>query len=300
MRLALGTVEFGMDYGVAASSGRPSFDDIAAILDAAEDAGVEFLDTAPSYGDAEILLGRLAGDGTRFKVITKAARFDPTASRQTVGEQLEASLSGSLERLRREKIHALMLHGAGDLMGQCGDAVFRSLQAIKATGKVERIGVCLYDPSEAEAVIKHYPVDIVQLPMNVLDQRFLSTGVLSRLSKAGIEVHVRSAFLQGALLSETSALPAHLGPLIPFLENFKDRARQMGLSPLAMALQFLHAQADVSSVLVGVNTITEWRAIVACWRELGTQIADLSDLACPHEVLVSPRRWPELQNGDAA
>ena len=66
MRLALGTVEFGMDYGVAASSGRPSFDDIAAILDAAEDAGVEFLDTAPSYGDAEILLGRLAGDGTRF------------------------------------------------------------------------------------------------------------------------------------------------------------------------------------------------------------------------------------------
>lgn len=300
MRLALGTVEFGMDYGIAAARGRPSFDEIALILDEAEKAGIDILDTAPSYGDAEDLLGQLTADGTRFKVITKATKLDPAASQKTVHERLATGLSLSLARLRRAKIHALMLHGASDLLGRNGDEIYAGLQAIKTSGKVERIGVCLYDPSEADAMLKNFPFDIIQLPMNVLDQRFLSSGVLSRLSDAGIEVHVRSAFLQGALLSDASMLPAYLAPLIPFLDDVHDRARQMGLSLLALALAFLQAQTHISHVLVGVSSLAELRAIVACWRELGAPMPDLSNLACPHEALVSPRRWPELQNGNAA
>lgn len=247
MKLALGTVQFGTNYGAFNQAGRPDEAAVAACLDRAEAAGIDTLDTARAYGTSEEVLGRL-GAAHRFRIVTKVAPLCG-AGADAVLRSVEASLGA----LGIDRIGALMMHEAADLDGPSGDTIWAALARLRDEGVIGQAGVSVYAPETATALAGRYPIGIVQAPFSAFDQRMRSSGALAALKQANVEVHVRSAFLQGFALADPAALPAHLAPWRTLLERFRADAAAVGLSPLQLALAAVQDVPEIDRVVVGVD-----------------------------------------------
>lgn len=285
--LGLGTAQFGMDYGITNTGGRTAESEVARILDRAWDAGCRLLDTAAAYGESEAVLGRLLDDAHPFRIVTKT----PVGMGNGSGPKVGQEFSEQLARLRRRGVYGLLAHRASDLLGPFGAERYRELYALKEAGRVERIGASIYDGAEIDALLERFDLDLVQVPVNVFDQRLLAGGRLSRLKERGIEVHARSAFLQGALLLKPDELPEFLRPLAGPLRNFRRAAEAQGMGPLEAALSFVKNLAAVDVVIVGVTRLAELEQIVAAFA--GKQPFAGADFACSEPRLVNPSLWPQ-------
>ena len=171
MRLGLGTVQFGQDYGISNRHGRPAVDEVAAILRVAADGGVDLLDTAHAYGDAEEILGELAVETAPFRVVTKT----PAARVSAIGDaevgRVRGGFSDSLARLQRTSLFGLLLHRAADLALPGGERLAETLVRLREEGKVAKVGVSVYSPADLDRVIRVFRPDLVQLPFSVLEAR---------------------------------------------------------------------------------------------------------------------------------
>ena len=176
-RLILGTAQFGLSYGISNDSGRVGRDEVAAILSLASAAGVAGLDTAAAYGDSEEVLGSMAASRP-FAITTKTLPVRAsTLSRADVG-RVEEAFRRSLRLLNRPAVDALLVHDADDLLVDGGERLWESLERFRREGVAGRIGVSVYDGAQIAAVTAKYPIDVVQLPINALDQRLLADGSL--------------------------------------------------------------------------------------------------------------------------
>ena len=286
--LGLGTVQFGLPYGVSNNNGKPDEDEVRRVLVAASAVGVQVLDTAPSYGDSEAVLGRALPAQHRFRIITKTAA-GTAANAEAVGAAVRRSVSESLQRLRCERIDGLLVHHASELLGPHGPFLLAALREEKALGRVRAIGVSVYDGEQIDRLMDVFRPDIVQIPLNVLDQRLLRSGHLSALSAAGIEVHARSVFLQGLLLMDPAEVPANLSGARPYLNEFRASAKAEGISLLAAALGFVASLPQVSVVLAGVTSLAELQQLSVAWRRRKAVSSMLGEP--PHQIL-DPRAWP--------
>ncbi|MCX8004213.1 MAG: aldo/keto reductase [Burkholderiaceae bacterium] len=177
-RIALGTAQFGLDYGVTNRTGRVPEDAARAVLARARQAGIQWLDTAAAYGTAELVLGRLAAPGSGFKICTKVVSAADAADAPGAAQrQFEASLA----RLGRGRVDVLMIHDAQQLLGADGAALHRWLAAQKEAGRALAIGASVYDGAQAIALTGRFALDWIQLPLNVLDQRALADGQVAAL-----------------------------------------------------------------------------------------------------------------------
>lgn len=259
MKLALGTVQFGLKYGAFNTDGQVSPSEVALILQEAQASGITMLDTASAYGESEAVLGQLHAPQT-FSVVTKVPPVDAATS---VFEFVTAKLEESLQRLNTPQVYALMLHRAADLLGEYGSEIWRALTVLRKQGLVQKIGVSVYGPDEALKILAAFPIEIIQLPFNVFDIRSLDAGVLAQCAAGGIEVHARSAFLQGFALREVSDLDPYFTPYASNLSAFREQCGALGMTPLAGALRFVLDQPAISKVVVGVESSTQLRQIVA-------------------------------------
>ncbi len=283
-RLALGTAQFGLAYGINNTAGQPTQAAVAEVLAAARAAGLTLLDTATAYGNSEARLGELAEEITDFKLITKIGAGPPA--------QVAQHLAESLARLSRTRLYGVLFHAFGPV--QAEPAAWSALQAARAAGQVARIGISLYHPHEAEWLLaENWDMDLVQVPYNVLDQRF--AAVLPRLAARGVEVHVRSAFLQGLLLREPAALPPFFQPLAPKLTRLRALAADAGV-PLPAALLLFAAYAPgVARAVIGVDSAANLRenlAAAAHVRAAETLRPALTALAEPTDTFILPYVWP--------
>ena len=196
--LSLGTAQFGLPYGVANQRGQISLDDARAILRCAESAGIDTLDTAIAYGDSEDRLGEIGV--ASWQVISKLPGIpeDCTDVATWVSHAVEASLC----RLGISQLRVLLLHCPAQLLSEQGEVLYAALAQQKRNGLVKKIGVSIYEPDELNALCLNFDFDVVQAPFNIFDRRMIDSGWLVRLSQRGIEVHVRSVFLQGLLLQQ--------------------------------------------------------------------------------------------------
>src|SRR5262249_48966545 len=137
------------------------------------------------------------------------------------------------------------------------------MTALKESGSVGRIGVSVYTAAEIDGICRRFPVDMVQLPVSVLDQRLLASGHLRLLKDRGVEVHARSVFLQGLLLSEPENLPDYFRTVRDSLAVFRARASEHGMSAIEAALQFALRIPEIDCVLVGVCDAPQLAQIVA-------------------------------------
>jgi aryl-alcohol dehydrogenase-like predicted oxidoreductase len=290
-KLALGTVQWGMSYGIA-GRGQPSSAEVGAILAAGRRAGISLLDTAHGYGTSEAVIGAHAAATAPMRVVTKTRAVRRARITAADLEAVEIALEDSLKRLQRPSVAAVLVHDAGDLLCPGADGLWRLLERFRGDGKTERIGVSVYNPLQCRAITAAFPVQIVQLPFNLYDQRFLESGVLAGLKSGGVEVHARSAFLQGLLLMAPEALPPHFDSIRDHHRRFHDWARTHEVSPLTAALDFCLCQPAIDHVVVGCENVGQIEEILRAATAKAPLMSGPS-FALADVNIIEPSRWPK-------
>lgn len=289
-RIALGTAAFGMDYGITNADGRVGNAEVKAILSMARACGIDLLDTAPGYDEAEKILGA-SSEADEFKVITKLPGTTGSVIHQADIVAAVDSVERSLAQLARPRIDSLLLHDAGDLRKSGARELLARLSALKAEGVIGKLGVSVYDPEDVDMVYGVFEPDIVQIPCNLLDRRFPDGGYLEMIVERGGEVHARSAFLQGLLLQDVDALPDWCRPWLGIFNELRNEVNRAGLSPLQACLGFLLNNSLIERIVIGVTHRAELQQIMAAVSELHEVTVDISHLPLGPRELIDPRRW---------
>lgn len=286
MKLALGTAQFGLDYGVANKQGRVSLDEVRSILAVAKSAGIRTLDTAAAYGNSEATLGMAGID--RFEVITKIPPF-PSDALSDIGGWIRKTVTESLSGLNIESLTGLLLHRPLELLSEVGDETYQTLTALKKQGIVEKIGISIYQPQDLDALIPRFDFDIIQAPLNILDRRLISSGWLQKLKHNGVEVHTRSAFLQGLLLMKPEERPAYFSSWTQLLNRLDQWWESQGLTAAQACLGFLYQLEDIDRIIVGTDSAQQLQQIINI--DLQVELAVPSYLESDDEALINPARW---------
>lgn len=290
-RIGLGAAQFGMHYGRFNVHGKPSDEAVAAILHAARGFGLSAIDTAHLYGESEAALGRCSAQLRGFQVVTKTPRFDSELITAEDAQRVRAAFEQSLRDLRQPAIEGLLVHHAPDLLVAGGERLYEAMLALKEAGLVKSIGVSVYSGEIAEQINAKFPMDMVQLPMNVLDQRPLASGALARLSAAGVRVQVRSAFLQGLLLADPAGLAPFFAAAQPALEQFHAAARTAQVSPAHAALHFLLGIPEIDRVIVGVESLAQLEQLFADFPAAPS--IDYAQFGIDVPDILNPAVWPK-------
>jgi aryl-alcohol dehydrogenase-like predicted oxidoreductase len=276
-KLALGTAQLAGGYGIA-SIGTPSRGEVANILRVAQSSGIDTIDTAAAYGKSEDLLGGLGVTG--FRIVTKL----PLHARAV---DVAECVGQSLRRLQVQNLAAVLIHRF-----EPSGATLDLLAALRAHPSVQQAGISLYYPSELEWLLASgAALDVVQVPLNVLDQRFVPW--FGPLEARGIEIHVRSVFLQGLLLLEEKAVPTALAAVRPALGRLRELAATHSLPVAAILVGFASQHELIHRVVLGVDSADQLREHTdSAGCGLSTDlVAELRGLAAQDNDLLIPSRW---------
>ena len=287
MQLALGTVQFGLAYGAVGSGQAVPEAQARAILDQAWHDGTRTLDTAATYGDIEARLADLCGTHP-FRIVSKIMPLGamPAAERPAA---LALSMQRSQARLG-ERLDALLFHSAADLLAADGPALWDSARKLlRQSGQPLKLGVSVYAPAELLQLRQTLDIDIAQLPGNALDQRLHALDDAANASLQGVELHLRSAFLQGLLLAPERAaqrVPAAAAALA----RWQAQCTQAGLPLAQAALGVVQGLPLLQQCVVGVETVAQWRDVTTAWQQ--AQPLFWPALASDDPEAFDPRRWP--------
>jgi aryl-alcohol dehydrogenase-like predicted oxidoreductase len=288
-QLILGTVQFGLDYGITNSSGEIPDQVVQQMLVFAEEHDIRIFDTAADYGNSQYRLGQLAPIGNSNRYVTKFSL--PTDGSSPTHENV---YSDSMKLLQVEKLHGVLFHKLEDLRESRLEKTLEILRAGRDAGILSKIGVSIYNRADLELALEVFPdLDLLQLPANVLDMNLLESEEVHKLKSRGVEIHVRSVFLQGLLLTSPSQLSDFFEPLKPALIKLQNVAAKTGKSVLELVLAKIRHHRYVDAVLVGATTLGELTEITSAW-ESASEYKDFELPAVPREIL-DPRVWPKVR-----
>ena len=277
MRIALGTVQWGMNYGISNSNGVPSDHELDLIFKRMKEVGIDTLDTSITYGNAEKRLGKLVSSS--HKVISKVNTSD---LEKTIKEQCQNSLLS----IRQSKLEGYLLHNLRSLYDN--KAIWNELEELKQLGLVKKIGFSMYNPLDLETLLKSNIIpDIVQLPLNILDRRF--SPYFTQLKSYGVEIHVRSVFLQGVLISAYDDCPKGFEKWLPLWKTYREWISKNEISPIEACIQHVLSYDLVDKIVIGVTNLKELDDIILAQNR--KPIIAPVELAITDEKLINPLEW---------
>jgi aryl-alcohol dehydrogenase-like predicted oxidoreductase len=292
MKLGIGTAQFGLDYGISNSHGKTSPDEVENILRLASAHGVHFLDTAPSYGDSEEILGQVNSSEQILNIITKTPKLSISNNSKDNSKLLTDSFYQSLSRLQKSSIYGLIVHHAEDLIASDGDIIFQELLNLKQSKLVNKIGISVYNAKQIDVILDKYAIDLIQVPINILDQRLLFSGHLDRLKNMGIEIHARSIFMQGLLLMNPNNLPVYFSSIKEHLKDFNYFLTKNKISMLQASLDFIKNVNTIDVAILGVeNSQHLQQIIIANQRQKIFSLSDFTKFALTDESILNPSQW---------
>jgi aryl-alcohol dehydrogenase-like predicted oxidoreductase len=253
MKLALGTAQFGLDYGVTNHFGQVTTDEAKKILKYAKDKGIVTLDTASGYGNSEQVLGEIGVND--YQIITK------TSSLEDGVDEVIKNFHRSLDYLKVSQVDGLLIHNIHNIKDKNFGNLFSKLYELKKEGLTKKIGFSCYTPEQVNFLLDNFKFDLIQIPFNVFDTRLIRGGQLKALKKKNIEIHARSVFLQGLLL-DFDNLPSYFSVWGAQFEQYQEIVKERGLSLLEYALNFALKTQELDKILVGVNSLSQLRNIV--------------------------------------
>ncbi len=277
-KIAIGSVQFGVNYGINNSYGKTPPVEVAQILASAKNYGIDTIDTSYNYGDSERVLG--TNSLSPFNIVSKFP-FPKD------GKTLDGILKESLQRLNLHSIYGWLCHDPDQLIAH--PSIYSEAQTAKEKGLISKIGASVYAPEQLTTIISLLGIpDIIQVPFNILDRRFES--ILIDLKSAGTEIHVRSAFLQGLLLMSPNELPPFFQPLKAWLSAFDEAFPSTELR-INAALQFCLNHQAIDKTVIGINTKDQLEMnITALKQEVSSIPPPPADL--PVEIII-PSMWPK-------
>ena len=294
-KLMVGTVQFGMSYGIANQQGRPSREEVLEIIKFGYEAGICDYDTAAVYGESEEVLGQSFKDlGICHKVNVftkiKALDYEEKKSEKDSRKEIVASLDRSLKRLKMDCVAGVLFHREEDVQH------LALLQMQKQAGKCQSVGVsCGHDPEKVTDFLNSDSVDAFQLPCNLMDRRHSEAGVLEKAHKNGVLSFIRSAFLQGILTMKNDEIPTALANLCSLHLHYTSLAEEAGITLKEMALRFILNHPG-SKVVIGIESLRQLKENL-CYFERGPLPDDLMQAITltyeqPDPYLITPALWP--------
>ncbi|GMN90416.1 aldo/keto reductase [Francisella sciaenopsi] len=266
-KLSLGTVQFGLSYGVANQKGQPTQTEVNDMVDYVISQGVNCFDTAQAYGTSEDVLGRALHDNNFIVSKIKSDVFI---------DGFVESIQNSLRRLNVQSLFGLLLHDM-DIFYKDYALLETEINFAKANGYLKYFGVSIYSREDFDMALNNELVDIIQLPFNVFDQRAVVENWFERAKQKNKLIFIRSVFLQGLLLMDCSSLPANLEKVRPYLEKLNLVARRYNLSNKEFALSFVESIADQSVLLFGCDSIEQAKENLNDYNNK-IKIFDLADI----------------------
>ena len=277
-KLALGTAQFGLDYGVTNSEGKVQVEEVELILGCAKENSINTLDTAASYGNSEEVLGSIGISD--FQIITK------TIPLKNGVDEVIKHFQQSLTFLNKSSVNGLLIHNIIEIEHKNFNTLFKELTELKRQGLVNKIGFSTYTPEQVDFLLKNFDFDLIQVPFNIFDNRLIQGGQLQALNNKGVEVHARSVFLQGVLL-DFNNLSNYFSPWKKEFSIYQETVKDNGLSLLECALNFVLNIREIDKVLVGVNSERQLKEIIqAVKRRSNLSAYPINDIN-----LLNPSLW---------
>ena len=292
-QLCLGTAQFGLAYGITNTTGQVSEAEVAQLLVQAQDAGIRYLDTAQAYGSAEMVLGRQLPASNCFKIISKLPAQPQPLFGSRDADDWEQNFLASCKRLGVQGLDALLLHSPADLLKPGAHYLEDWLLSLRERGLVQRLGVSIYTADDLQGVNPGL-LDLVQLPLSLLDQRLLQDGTLARLRALGTAVHARSIYLQGLLITPAEKWPPWVPPEVRAHQHALEAlAQEEGCQLIDLALGFARDQEALEAVVIGVCCKSELAQLNAAWSAT-TPLPRIEwgSWALNDQIFLDPRRWP--------
>lgn len=277
-KLALGTVQFGLDYGVTNKNGKVQIKEVSSILEYARNNNINVLDTAATYGNSEEILGNAGVED--FKVISKTIPLKDDVN------DIINTFYKSMKYLNKNQIYGLLVHDIRDIGNEQFGLLYRKLIKLKENGLVRKIGFSIYTPDQVDFLLKNFDFELIQVPINVFDNRLIQGGQLKALKNKAIEIHARSVFLQGILL-DFKNIPYYFSTWKKEFNDYQEMVRGMGLSLIEHAINYVINVEEIDKVLVGVNSKVQLIEIVnAVQKQVVTNAFTIDNVD-----LLNPIRW---------
>jgi len=291
--ICLGTVQFGLPYGITNKSGQVPENEVTNILSLALNSGICLLDTAQAYGNSEAVLGKNLSIMHKFHITSKLP--SQTSRHFSIDDisRWERAFQQSCKRLGVQSLYGFLLHNTADLLKPGSKYLIQWLYSLRERGLVEKLGVSIYSSKELDRLPIEL-LELVQLPLSLYDQRCLTDGTISWLKSIGSKIYARSIYLQGLLLTPSLSWPDWIDPaLCNWHSQLELLASQSGFSLLDLALNFVRTQQDLDAVVVGLCSSNELNQLSEAWTS--TNVLYDIDWTCWNlndSEIIDPRYWP--------
>ena len=281
-KIILGTVQFGLPYGINNSTGEQvSLTEVEKLLSYSANVGIRTLDTSSAYGNSEQVLGQVIGKCEKFKIISKFPQGQLA---------VESAFSQSLQHLKQEKLYGYLVHHFS--FYKDNPSIWDDFVVLKASGKVEKIGFSLYSPHELEYILtQNIKFDLIQIPYNIFDRSF--DPYFEILKNRQVEIHARSVFLQGLFFRDLEQLPLKLQPLRVYLTKIKEYCSAENITIEELALNFNLHHPHIDGVLIGVETLEQLQENMKSIRTVPNLKADefIKTINISEKNLLNPVNW---------
>ncbi len=294
--LVLGTAQLGLDYGIANKEGRPSEKEAFGIMKYAAENGINYFDTAYSYGNSETTIGKFLNTYEAYKnkinIITKMPSLKKEKSNE---KNINNRFFESLNRVGQKSIYCYMVHDFNDIRNNC-DEIGKVFLKLKENNYIKKIGVSIYDKSQIKFLLKNFDFDLIQIPINIFDQRLLMDDILVDLKKRDIEIYARSVFLQGLIFLDRNNLPSKFKSIKKQFEKLNEISLKYNLSKEEIALLFVNTINEIDKIVIGVEKISQLRRNVKIlsksesFNEKKTLI-NFEDFFIEDTNITEPRKW---------
>lgn len=288
MKLALGTAQFGLNYGIYNNAGQVSSKEILKIIKLSQKFGIDTLDTAMLYGDSEFVLGN---SGVEYwKIVTKLPAIPNEL--KSCNEWVFSKVTESIEKLKVKSLYGLLLHNPNQLLSDIGESLYSAISLMKSEKITRKIGISIYNIEELDILFEKYNFDIIQAPLNIINRDLIDSGWANKLKKLGVEIHVRSVFLQGLLLMPAYARPKKFDCWAEFWNEWDNWLRSVDLTPLQACLYYLNEFDFIDRVVVGVNSAHQLSEIINQSHGRLRGIPDFKNIK--DKRLINPVSWSNL------
>lgn len=286
-KLCLGTVQFGMNYGIQ-GNGQPDLQKAVEILTTAYNAGIVTYDTAAAYGSAEHVLNSFLSqpciDRERVRIISKT---------QSADSKIINDAKSSLKNLGIDYLDGCLLHDAELVFNE--EAV-ENLKQLKETGIARKVGVSVYTPEQAKKCLDYDYVDIIQVPYNILDRRLDKCDFFTRAKEKGLEVYVRSVLLQGLLMMNPATLPAHMKFAESYLREYQNICDKNGIGYFDCAVGYVLEHPDIDYIVFGVDNLAQLNQYINLYSDLDRSKRNISEMFGSifdnvEEKVIMPNLW---------
>ncbi len=292
-QICLGSAQFGLNYGVTNSKGKLNFEEVKEIINFADDIGINIIDTAQDYGDAEKIIGKCISKKRSLKIISKLRSHENTFFIRDDLSKLQKNLEETLNNLKVDFLECLLLHDENDLFKEGSSYLLEWIEKVKKLGLIKNFGISVYNFKNISEIQK-LNLDIIQLPLSIYNRENFESGFINKLDQIGLKIQARSIYLQGIVLSKPTELPNWVNEN-DYEEHikFQNKLKKYNISPLEACINYVKSINEIDSIVVGVTSKDELKELKDIWdQDFDFELFSTLSLPKMSKFLLDPRNWP--------